>query len=219
MKLFDDIYLIAGSTLNSDPSDANTYAIASKGRIILIDSGGGYNVDGIYEEMKRDGLDYLKIDLIINTHCHFDHTGGNKRIRDDTGCKTAIHETEVEAIENNTELTVAKIWDHDLEPCPVDIPLKGNEEFTVGDYHLHLLHAPGHTPGCIVVTLEHSGKRMGFVGDCLSLLNLPGEDQQDLIRSLNKLLDHNFDVLLTGHEGPVVYDPNPFITGYLEQAR
>ena len=216
MKLFEDIYLVAGSALDSDPGDANTYAVDGVDRIVLIDSGGGYNVDGLYAEMSKDGLDFKRIDLIINTHCHFDHTGGNKRIRTDTGCKTAIHETEVEAIENNTELTVAKIWNHDLEPCPVDLPLKGNEEFEVGKYKLKLLHVPGHTPGSIVIALTHEGKELCFSGDCLSLLNLPGESKEDLVISLNKLLAMEYDALMTGHDGPVIDEPTPFIQGYLD---
>ncbi len=219
MKLFDDIYLIAGSKLNSDPGDANTYAIDGGDRIVLIDSGGGYNVDGMYAEMAKDGLDYKQIDMIINTHCHFDHTGGNKRIRDDTGCKTAIHETEVEAIENNTEMTVAELWDHELEPCPVDISLKGNEVFPVGKYTLQLMHVPGHTPGSIVIALEHYGKRLSFIGDCLSLLDLPGESKEALVDSLERLIAEKYDVLMTGHNGPVVEDPEPFIQGYLDQVK
>jgi len=216
MKLFDDIFLVAGSALNSDPGDANTYAIAGKDHIVLIDSGGGYNVEGMYGEMEKDGLDYRKIGLIINTHCHFDHTGGNKRVRADTGCKTAIHETEVEAIEKNTELTVAKIWNHELEPCPVDLPLKGDEEFQVGSHTLKLMHVPGHTPGSLIITLKHDGRNMAFLGDCLSLLKLPGESKPDLINSLKSILKMKFDIVMTGHEGPVIEDVTPFVQGYLD---
>ena len=219
MRLFDNIYLVAGSALNSDPGDANTYAVDGGDHIVLIDSGGGYNVDGMYTEMAKDGLDHMKIGMIINTHCHFDHTGGNKRVRDDTGCKTAIHETEVEAIEKNTELTVAEIWNHELEPCPVDIPLKGDEIFTVGPYPLQLMHVPGHTPGSIVISFMHNNRKMCFIGDCLSLLDLPGESRENLIDSLNKLLAERFDILMTGHDGPVVEDPQPFIQGYLDQVK
>ncbi len=216
MKLFDDIYLVAGAELDSDPGDANTYLIDGGQKLVLIDSGGGYNVEGLYREMGKDGFDKSHIDMIINTHCHFDHTGGNYQIRKDTGCKTAIHETEVEAIEKDTELTVSDLWGHDLTPCPVDRELKGNEELAVGKHILKLVHVPGHSPGSTVITMEQAGKKMVFIGDCLALLNLPGESKSDLRSSLQKLIEMEPDVLLTGHEGPIVTNPKEFLKEHLD---
>jgi glyoxylase-like metal-dependent hydrolase (beta-lactamase superfamily II) len=217
MKLFNDIYIVAGKTLNSDPSDANTYLLDTQEGLVMIDSGGGYNVQQIYDEIEKDGFTKDGIKLIINTHCHFDHTGGNNQIRNETGCKTAIHVAEVDAIENITELTVAHIWGHDLKPCKVDIPLQGNESMRIGKYALNFHHAPGHTPGSIVISVEIDSKIHFFIGDCISLLDLPGESKELIIDSLTKLRSMQPDFLLTGHDGPVISTPSEYLTDCIEK--
>ena len=54
--------------INASPYDANTYLVNKK---ILIDT--GMSPRSLYEEIKRH-VDPKNIELIILTHCHYDHT-------------------------------------------------------------------------------------------------------------------------------------------------
>lgn len=215
MKLLKDVYLVAGSAIKSDESDANAYFIDGGDKLILVDSGGGNNVGAVKAEIIRAGFDPNKIDLIINTHCHFDHTGGNWEFRQTTGVKTAIHQSEVAAIEKNTELTVAAIYNHHLQPCPVDIPLQGNEVINTEKYCLELIHTPGHSPGSICLLVHQDDKKILFAGDALSLLGLPGENAKQLAASLQKLIDLQADIILTGHEEGIIINPTDFLQSYI----
>jgi glyoxylase-like metal-dependent hydrolase (beta-lactamase superfamily II) len=214
MKLLTDIYLVAGRALQKEQSDANAYLVDGGDKRVLIDTGGGYNVAAMVEEMGRHGFAPTDIDLIINTHCHFDHTGGNRQLRELGRCRTAIHVSEVEAIEHNTELTVAEIYNHNLTPCPVDIALTGDEVIATGRYDLELMHTPGHTPGCICLLLRQEDKKILFVGDALSLLDLPGENGKQLADSLEKLLAVQADILLSGHDEGLITETAGHIRQY-----
>jgi len=215
VRLLPDIYLVAGSALKAEPSDANAYLVDGGEKVVLIDTGGGYNPAALAAEMNRHGFNPERVDMIINTHCHFDHAGGNRWLREKGGCKTAIHHAEAEAIEKNSELTVAKLYGHNLEPCPVDIPLQGNEIIDLGKYRLELVHAPGHTPGSICLLLRQGDKKILFVGDALSLLGLPGESVEVITESLHKLLALKADMLLSGHDEGVIIDPAGHLNAHL----
>ena len=38
------------------------------------------------------GVDLSRVRMIVNTHCHCDHIGGNRRIQEKSGCEIAMHE-------------------------------------------------------------------------------------------------------------------------------
>ncbi|MGI5840008.1 MAG: MBL fold metallo-hydrolase [bacterium] len=215
MRLLPDIYMVAGSALKAEPSDANAYLVDGGEKVVLIDTGGGYNPKALADEMKQHGFSPERVDMIINTHCHFDHTGGNRWLRENYGCKTAIHHTEKEAIEKNTELTVAKLYEHNLEPCPVDIPMQGNEVIDLGKYKLETIHTPGHTPGSLCFLLRQGDKKILFVGDALSLLGLPGESIETITASLHKLLGLEADVIFSGHDEGVIIDTAGHLKAHL----
>ncbi len=209
-----DVYLVAGSALRGENSDANAYLIDGGAQRVLIDTGGGYHVDAVIAEMQRHGFAPTDLSLILNTHCHFDHTGGNLKLRELSGARTAIHHTEVTAIEQNTELTVAAIYGHNLTPCPVDLALRGDEVIDTGRYHLELIHTPGHTPGSICLLIRHHGKKLLIVGDALALLELPGENEAELADSLRRLQAVGADLLLSGHDEGIITDPGSHIAAY-----
>lgn len=209
---------MAGSAIKSDRSDANAFLIDGGEKLVLIDSGGGYDVGAIKSEIIRDGFDPNNIDLLLNTHSHFDHTGGNWEFRETTRVKTGIHYLEVEAIEKNTELTVAAMYNHHLKSCPVDIPLSGDEIINTGRYRLGLIHTPGHSPGSVCFLLHQDGRKILFVGDALSLLGLPGENAQHLAISLKKLINIEADIILTGH-GQGIINSAEFLQGYMDELK
>ncbi len=90
---------------------------------------------------------FKKIDYILNTHHHFDHVGGNNELKKKYNCKI--------------------IGSHfDLNRIPgIDISLKENEKFTLGNIVFNTLFIPGHTSGHIAFFSEK--EKIIFTGDTL----------------------------------------------------
>ena len=55
-------------------SDSNIYVFDD----IIVDTGTGDNIEYVLNSLKKANLNLSDISMIVNTHCHFDHIGGNK---------------------------------------------------------------------------------------------------------------------------------------------
>lgn len=106
-------------------SDNYTYVLEGNGECAVIDAGEAPPVIEFLEEHN------LKPDLIINTHHHGDHIGGNAEIKNKYGCKIAAPEKET------------------LKIGYVDIPLSENSALQVCGQAVQILETPGHTLGHI----------------------------------------------------------------------
>jgi len=125
------------------------------------------DADAILGELAKLGW---TLDLILNTHWHPDHAGGNARIKAETGC-TVIGPGEVERIGTAPDRVVDE----------GDVVLLGDTTFEV-------LNTGGHTLGHI--TFYDAEGRIAFVGDTLFALGcgrlFEGTPQQ-MWTSLQKL--------------------------------
>ncbi len=145
----------------------------------------------------------LKVKYIINTHGHFDHVGGNKRLKEVTGADLMIHKKDAHMLEQLTSAAGSFGLSAENSPGP-DKFLKDGEKLTFGKITLQVIHTPGHSPGG--VSLYTDGAL--FVGDTLfagsvGRSDFPGGDYDILIASIrNKLFPLGDDVTVyTGH-GP-----------------
>jgi hydroxyacylglutathione hydrolase len=89
------------------------------------------------------------LDLILNTHWHPDHAGGNAEIQAATGCQI-VGPKEVTRI------------------APLDREVSGGEVVELGETRLTVIESGGHTLGHIAYHDPASGK--AFVGDTLFAL-------------------------------------------------
>ena len=88
-----------------------------------------------------------KLDFILNTHHHWDHTGGNKMLKQEWNC-----------------LVVG--FSRDTHRIPeIDIQLNEGEEFKLGSSMSRILFLPGHTLGHIAYWFWKEKKL--FCGDTL----------------------------------------------------
>ena len=135
----------------------------------------------------------LKLDKILLTHAHFDHTGGLRALREATGAPVYVHPDDVEA---DRTLGISRgrlIWTDSYED---------GDEVKVGSLRFRVLHTPGHTPGSVCLLAENvlfSGDTL-FAG-CCGRTDLPGGDPEKMRDSLRRLggLEGNCTVL-PGHE-------------------
>ena len=126
----------------------------------------------------RGDVDPASIDLVINTHLHFDHCGGNHLF---PGTPIYVQRRELDDALTEDDYTIREwVEAPDVEYEPVD----GELELLPG---LRLVPAPGHTPGSQVVVLEGGGRSVVICGDTavfFAELDEPSTDGQRLIRAL-----------------------------------
>jgi glyoxylase-like metal-dependent hydrolase (beta-lactamase superfamily II) len=202
-KITDDIDQVGGGNLTS-PEDAAVYLVHSDDRAALVDAGCGYSNIQLFKNIEACGVKLDRIEYLLITHCHFDHTGGAQAVRDRTGCRIVAHETEAGFLEEgDQEVTAAKWYGAFLEPFQVDMKLKGErQDLWVGQKRIEALHVPGHSPGSVVYVTESEGLKVLFGQDVhgpldASLLS----NRDDYRRSLKLLLSLRADVLCEGHYG------------------
>ena len=126
----------------------------------------------------------LKLNYILNTHHHFDHVGGNIKLK---------------------KLYNAKVigFDGDKHRIPgIDVTFKDNDIWKFGNSPVKILHIPGHTLGHICFFFEN--EKIAFTGDTLFSLGcgkIFEGDHKQMLTSLNKIKKFPIDTkIYCGHE-------------------
>lgn len=121
----------------------------------------GDDTDRILADVSRHSL---KIIAVINTHGHFDHIGGNRRILEETDAGLLIHELDAPMLARAIDTAARFGLTAENSPAPSGFLLEG-ESVAFGEYRLRVLHTPGHTLGGCSLYLESEG--LVITGDTL----------------------------------------------------
>jgi len=184
------------------------YLVDGGAEYALIDTGGGYGVPAIINNLKRDGLNPEKISKVLITHCHYDHIGGCYDLKEETNAEIVCHPADREAIETLNELSLydmAKESGLEFNAVKIDATVDDGDIIEVGDVELETIHTPGHTPGCVSFLFEENGAKSIFCGDIasasgkLGFINGPGFVLQDWKKSIKKLLGVRPQRMFPGH--------------------
>jgi N-acyl homoserine lactone hydrolase len=123
-------------------------------------------------------FDLASIDVVVNTHLHFDHCGGNHLFTDKP---IYVQHAELDDARSQDDYTIPEWVDApDVRYVPVD----GELELLPG---LRLVPAPGHTRGSQLVVVETSGRPVVVCGDTAvfsSDLDEPRTEGQRIVRAL-----------------------------------
>ena len=132
-------------TVHLFPVLSDNYAMLVRdeatGQVATVDTP---DADAILAELER--LGWGRLDLILNTHWHPDHAGGNAAIQAATGCQIVGPE-EVRRI------------------APLDRVVAGGDVVMLGETRLEVTAAPGHTLGHVLY--RSAADDIAFVGDTL----------------------------------------------------
>jgi len=213
-EIVKDIFIVGGPDI-TDGRDGCIYLL-NFGELILIDTGAGWSVDKIIDNIKKLGFDAKNLSKIILTHCHIDHIGGAPEFKKRFGSKIYIHKVDAPPLETGDPvLTAAKWYQTSFPPTLVDVKLNSPEEtLIVGEQKVICLHTPGHTPGSICIYLDKDEKRILFGQDLHGpLLSEFGSNLDDYGRSTKKLLDLDADILCEGHFG--IYKTKQDVKNYI----
>jgi glyoxylase-like metal-dependent hydrolase (beta-lactamase superfamily II) len=202
LEIEKDIFIVGGPDI-TDGRDGCIYLI-NLGELILVDTGAGWSVNKIVNNIKGLALNCKNLTKILLTHCHIDHIGGAPEIKRRFGSKIYIHKLDAPPLENGDPILTAANWyQTTFPPTPVDVKFNLPEEIlTIGGQKIMCLHTPGHTPGSICIYLDKNGKRILFGQDLHGpLLEEFGSNIEDYGHSTKKLLDLDADILCEGHFG------------------
>ena len=126
----------------------------------------------------RQDIDPSGIDMVVNTHLHFDHCGGNHLF---AGTPIHVQRRELEDARSQDDYTLRE-WVE--APGVRYVPVEGALELLPG---VRLLPAPGHTRGSQVVVVDTGGGSVVIAGDTavfLADLDDPRTEGQRLVRAL-----------------------------------
>jgi len=203
MRITSEIFQVGGNELSA-PEDAAVYLINSGRSAALVDSGCGNSVGLIFENIHACGVDPGNVELILLTHCHFDHTGGAKALQGRFDCKIVAHAEDAKFLESGaSDVTAAAWYGAIIEPFIVDQKITGaRTDIRLGDKIIKAIHTPGHSPGSMVFVVESDGLRVLFGQDVHGPLH-PSllSDKEKYRESLELLISLEADILCEGHFG------------------
>jgi glyoxylase-like metal-dependent hydrolase (beta-lactamase superfamily II) len=203
VKVTDEIYQVGGGPL-TEPEDAAVYLLNYDGHAALVDAGCGYSREPLLANVRACGVRPEQIELLLLTHCHFDHTGGAASLKELLGCRTVAHELDAKFLEEgDNEATAARWYGSTIEPVIIDRKLTGpRDTILLGERTVEAIHIPGHSPGSIVYLTESQGLKVLFGQDVHGPLD-PAfhSNRKDYQQSLKLLLALEADILCEGHYG------------------
>ena len=134
--------------------------------------------DPVLLPLDQQDFDAAGVDLVVNTHLHFDHCGGNRLF---AGTPVHVQRQELEDARTLADYTIREWVD---APGVQYVPHAGEVELLPG---LRLLPAPGHTRGSQIVVVETEDGPVVIAGDTAvwsGQLDEPQTEGQRLIRAL-----------------------------------
>jgi hydroxyacylglutathione hydrolase len=195
--------------------DTNCFLIESGGACVLIDA-----PQSAADWLRETGT---RLDLLLITHGHIDHTADAAKIKREHGCTVGCHPDTVPLLtEPDFFRRLGFNWE--IEPVAPDLLIDETDSRVLAGIEFQVLHVPGHCPGSICFFAKK--ERVLFGGDVLfaggvGRWDLPGGDAQLLMSGIkNKVLPLGDDVTVCPGHGPTTTIgeerlSNPFLQQFL----
>ena len=187
--------------LKGEGTSSHSYLIRGDYKNILIDSGVDNNFSKLQKSLLMLGLKIRDIDIVINTHEHFDHIGANRYFQD--YALIAAHRFAATKITvEDRYVTMYKSGDLNEPSLRVHLWLESKSRFNLGNYSLNIIHTPGHTSGSICI--YEPVRKILFTGDTVfagGTLSYIGESGSvgDYIDSISHLATRKINEFYPGH--------------------
>lgn len=194
------------------PIQVNCYVVGDEntGQAAVFDPGG--HVTQILEVISSDAL---TVKYIINTHAHWDHTGGNRQLQDATGAPILIHREEAPWLKKVSER--AALYGFDSFDSEASQFIDEGDIIAVGSISFETLDLRGHSPaglgflfeGIIDLNGIRQKKKLIICGDALfagsiGRTDLPGGNMPLLLDNIRKkIFTLPEDTLVLSGHGPI----------------
>ncbi len=139
-----------------------------------LENGGSGGRTALEDGLRAAGVTPEQVDIVIDTHLHFDHAGGNTWLDADGNvaltfprAEYVLQRREYEFAMNANERTTASYFPRNYEPVRQTGRLRlleGEEEILPG---ISVLPTPGHTPGHQSVLITSGAERAFYPADLI----------------------------------------------------
>lgn len=207
------------------------YLFRSDHGLILLDGALPESAPHVEAHIRELGFALTDVKILLNTHAHYDHSGGLAQLKRDTGAELFAMEGDVSALEAGFYLGSESDPSLKAPPVKVDKALHDGDLVSLGNVTLKANLTPGHSRGCTSysTTVHEQGRAYELVVFCSATvagnritppLQYPGI-VEDYRRTFAKTKAMHVDVFLAPHgeffdlKGKLAKrgtgGPNPFI--------
>ena len=178
--------------------DGNVYLILDE-RPILVDA--GMMAAPTLRNIKKL-IDPQKIEMIVLTHCHHDHSGAAPELKAVTGARLLLSEKEVGAVGDDLA-SVAYLFGQQAPHYEVDQTLIEGMVLDIGEWKLEVMETPGHSQGSLC--LYEPRAKVLFSGDTvfpdgnIGRTDMYGGSTSDLVASIERLTGLDVEIMYPGH--------------------
>lgn len=192
MQAYKNIFLLDGIDY-----DSNIYLVDGE---ILVDTGTGKFFNEIKKEIIDLGVDLPRLKLIVNTHAHFDHVGGNESFKKWLKANILIHRADAGLLERGE--VAADLFGLKIGGIKVDRQLEDGDFLKTRHFNFKVIHSPGHTKGSICL-YDKSSKILisgdTIFADGVGRTDLPGGDRKEMAASIEKISKLKVKHIFPGH--------------------
>ncbi len=164
----------------------NCYIVSKKEGELVIDPG-----VGALKWLKK----HLKKPLaILNTHGHFDHVWSNQEVKEHFKIPLYCPKEDAFMLEKDP-------FGQGTPPSRADTLVEGDSSYRIGEFEVHYLHMPGHTPGNSVIIIGDAMFSGDFVfQNSIGRVDFPYSNPSDMKQSIKKFLTLKEDkTIYPGH--------------------
>lgn len=131
-----------------------------------------------------------QLKYIYLTHCHGDHIGAVKELKEQKGGKILIHTDDYEGL-RNSDINLTSFMSKNEINVEADARVNDEDILHIGKLEFKVIHTPGHTKGGSSLYCEKEG--MLFSGDTLfkgmwGRTDLPTSSFEDIMNSIKEKL-------------------------------
>jgi metallo-beta-lactamase class B len=146
-RIADNLYYVAAS-------DIASYLITTPAGHILIDGGFVETAPQIEANLVKLGFKVTDVEILLNSHAHFDHAGGLAALKARSGAKLFASAPDATLLESGGKGDFRFGDEGQFPPVVVDRRLADGEAVTLGGATLTARLTPGHTRGATTWTFK-----------------------------------------------------------------
>jgi hydroxyacylglutathione hydrolase len=181
---------------------------------VLFDARAGRSPNDANAILSADGIDPAGIRHLFLTHCHADHSGEARGLRDQLGLAVYAGRVTTPMVVAGDEAAIslerarrAGVYPHDYRyrACPVDHVLGDDAATTIGRLKIRTIETPGHSADHVSFLVERGGVACSSpampssTAGKVALQDIPDCSITDIWTTVRKLAAIEFDALLPGH--------------------
>ena len=211
-EIIKDLFFIERGFLNGN------HFVYRSDAPVLIDTAYIADFDETEKSIARLGVNLADVSLILSTHTHCDHIGGNHAIQQKSGCDIALHKIGKYFIDTRDDwATWWRYYNQEAEFFDCARALEDGDMITLGPHEFEVIYTPGHAADGIV--LYNRRDKILISSDTLwqtdmAVMTLRVEGSRALfhmLESLQKIEKLEVQMVYPGH-GPPFQDMHKAIT-------